>query len=102
MSAVLKPNERAALEVRTSSRRADLFEIARTQEGIDILKEEIQEVIDLQFDKICSAYGELDDLLIGQIVANCFATCGMRMTRARQAKEMRDELMPSWRSTVQP
>jgi uncharacterized metal-binding protein YceD (DUF177 family) len=102
VSAVLKPNEQAALDVRLASRRADQFEIARTREGIEGLKDELQEMIDLHFDQMLANHAALDDLENATMFANCIASYALHLSRSRRAKEMRDEFLPSWRSSVDP
>jgi uncharacterized protein YdcH (DUF465 family) len=94
----LKPNEQAAIDIRLANRRADQFEIARTRESIEGLKDELQEMIDLHFDKMLANHAALDDLENGAMFANCIASYAMHLTRTRRAKEMRDEFLPSWRS----
>jgi uncharacterized metal-binding protein YceD (DUF177 family) len=98
MNAQLKPNEQAALEVRLANRRTDQFEIARTSTGVEGLKDELQEMLDLHFDAILSNHAAGDDLENGVMLANCIASYAMHLTRSRRAKEMRDEFLPSWRS----
>jgi hypothetical protein len=98
MNAQVKPNEMAAQDVRLSGRRADQFEIRRAPDGVECLKDEIQEAIDLHLDDILSNHAAGDDLANGAILANVIAIYAMHLTRKRQAKEMQDEFMPSWRS----
>jgi hypothetical protein len=102
VNAQLKPNEQAALEFRLATRRADQFEIARTSTGVEGLKDELQEILDLYFDKILSNHAAGDDLENGVILANCIASYAMHLTRSRRAKEMYEEFLPSWRSRVDP
>lgn len=97
----LKPNEQVAREVTIKNRRTDLFWIDR-ENGREILKDELQECIDLFLDEILKNYGELDACASGTILENCIANTAMRIENAKLAKEMRDEFLPSWRSRIEP
>jgi hypothetical protein len=102
MNAQLKPNEQAALEFRLSSRRADQFEVRSTPDGVEGLKDELQETLDLYFDTILANHATGDDLANGVILANCIAAYAMHLTRQRQKRELTDAFLPSWRSRSEP
>lgn len=101
MSAQLKPNERAALEVKLANRRSDVFEIERAKVR-DVLEEELQQTVSLFMHEIMKNYQTGDDCSNGQILGNCIAGYALRIESARVAKEMREEREPSFRSRCEP
>lgn len=100
MSAQMKANERAALDVKLKNRRTDLFWIDRG-DGREELLDQIQQDVSNFLDQILNNYGADHGCDTGQIIENSIANVAMRIERALLAKQMHDDLLPSWKSRVE-
>jgi 16S rRNA A1518/A1519 N6-dimethyltransferase RsmA/KsgA/DIM1 with predicted DNA glycosylase/AP lyase activity len=100
MSAVLKPNELAALEAKLAHRRADVAIIEKDKEGREELIDELGCNLDVFLDDIIKAYVAGDDCQIGQIIGNCIGTVATRIYAAQLTNKLQDVLLPSWTSRM--
>jgi hypothetical protein len=96
MNAQVKP-----FDAVLAMRRNDIFEIERAG-AREALQDEIQETVYLFLDQILAKHAEGDDTEIGRIIGNCISNYALHIERSRQAQELRDEFLPSWRSRVEP
>lgn len=91
----LKPKEQAALDVKLANRRTDVFWIERSK-GRDELEDEIQLHVHTCLADILGAYQTGDDCQIGRIIANCIGAVGSRIYYTNLAREVKEDLLPSW------
>ena len=106
MSAVPKPIEQAAQDVRLGQRRADVFEIdgsrVKRAERREALEDEIQDVIHCSLDEILQNHAAGDDLANGEILARIIGAYGIRLSYTRISNELRDAFLPGSRSRCEP
>jgi hypothetical protein len=101
MNAQLKPNEQAARDVTLKNRRSDVFWIERG-DGREVLLDELEQTVRGFLTQILDDYKSGDDCANGRLLGNVVATVAMRIYTSKLAAEMKDDLLPSWRSRCEP
>jgi hypothetical protein len=103
MSAQVKPCpfEQAALDVRLVNRRNDVFEITKAK-AAEALLDELQDKLPQYLAELLVNHGTCDDAETGRWLHECIGAFALRLHSARQANELRETFMPSWRSRVEP
>lgn len=102
MNAQVKPNEQAAMDVRLANLRAQVFEIARIPDGVEGLLDELQDAMPRLIAKIMTNHGAYDYAETGRLIHECIGGFAISLQRCREAKELVEEFLPSWRSRVEP
>lgn len=101
MNAQVKEIEQTARELQLVNRRSEVFEIDKAK-AYDALLDELDTVLQRLMPAMLSNYKAGDDLENGRILANCIGGFAIRVQRKREAEELWDEFIPSWRSRAEP
>jgi hypothetical protein len=93
--------EQAGRDIELANARNDVFEIdrANAREG---LLDELEEVLRNMTQTILDNHAACDQAENGKILSNVIGGYAIRVQRKREAEELWDEFVPSWRSQVQP
>jgi hypothetical protein len=90
------PYEQTAREIQLANRRSEVFEIDRAKAYEELL-DELDTVLMRMLPAVLSNYKAGDDAENGRIIGECIGGYAIRVQRAREAEELRRDLLPSWR-----
>jgi hypothetical protein len=92
MSAQLKPNEQAMRDFDMQRRRGAVHDIERAKDGVESLKDELQQTVDFHYPALRDAFVTGDTLEMGRILERTWFEIGDRCWRANLHRErMQDQ-----------